>query len=128
CDDGLLDSYLVVVGPPVSVAVLLRYEAGAAAATAVVVEQRLFRVNSSPQQVVDVLRRVMPEDRVEPLPGNTVVVTATAAQHDRVVTLLDQFDRPAEQVALEQRTYFLSNADATKLAQVLQETGLLVAE
>src|SRR5690606_9224427 len=126
-DYALLENDLVVVGPPASVARLRRTEAVAAAPTAEPVEQRFYRVNSSPQQVVDVLRRVMPEVQAEPLPGNTVVVTATAAQHDRVVTLLDQFDRPAEQVALEQRTYFLSNADATKLAQVLQETGLLVA-
>ncbi len=127
-DYVLLDNDLVVVGTPESVARLRTGEPVAAAAPeAEPVEQRFYRVNTDAQQVVDVLRRVLPGVQVEALPGNTVVVTGTAAQHDQVVTMLDQFDRAPEQVALEQRTYFLSNADATQLAGVLQQTGLLVS-
>src|SRR5690606_38788412 len=88
---------------------------------------RFYRVNTNPQQVVEVLGRVLPGVRVEALPGNTIVVNGTAAQHDQVTLMLEQFDRAPEQVALEQRTYFLSNADAAGLAEVLQQTGLLVA-
>ncbi|HEX7001723.1 MAG TPA: secretin N-terminal domain-containing protein, partial [Trueperaceae bacterium] len=40
---------------------------------------------------------------------------------------LEQFDRAAEQVVLEQRTYFLSNAEAGQLADVLQQTGILTS-
>lgn len=129
-DYVLLENDLVVVGTPESVARLRAGEPVAEAAAAPAdepVEQRFYRVNTDAQQVVDVLRRVLPGLQVEALPGNTIVVTGTAAQHDQVVTMLDQFDRAPEQVAMEQRTYFLSNADATQLANVLQQTGLLVS-
>jgi len=126
-DYVLLDNDLVVVGQPATVARLRRGDQAAAAPEGQAVEQRFYRVNSSASEVVDVLARVMPRLDVEPLPGNTIVVTATPAEHDQVASLLEQFDRAPEQVVLEQRTYFLSNADASELAGVLQQTGLLVA-
>lgn len=42
--------------------------------------------------------------------------------------LLAQFDTAAEQVHLEQRTYFLSNAVARDLADVLQKTGIVTTD
>lgn len=126
-DYVLLDNDLVVVGTPASIARLRGTDTAAAAPDAEPTEQRFYRVNTNPQQVVEVLGRVLPGVRVEALPGNTIVVNGTAAQHDQVTLMLEQFDREPEQVALEQRTYFLSNADAAGLAEVLQQTGLLVA-
>ena len=128
-DYVLLENDLVVVGTPASVARLRSGEAPAATqAEAEPTEQRFYRVNNDPGQVVQILTRAVPEAQVEALPGtNSIVVVATTAQHDRIAAALEQFDRAAEQVILEQRTYFLSNADAAALADVLQQTGILTS-
>src|SRR5690606_30521681 len=89
---------------------------------------RFYRVNTSPEQVVGILTRAVDGVEVEALPGtSSIVVRATAAQHDRVATVLAQFDTSAERVSLEQRTYFLSNANATDLAGVLAATGVVAS-
>src|SRR5690606_10058828 len=128
-DYVLLENDLVVVGTPATVARLRSGEAPEATeAQAEPTEQRFYRVNNDPGQVVQILTRAVPDAQVEALPGtNSIVVVATASQHDRVAAALEQFDQAAEQVVLEQRTYFLSNADAAQLANVLQQTGILTS-
>ena len=129
----LLDNDIVVVGPPASVNKLRTPQpaevvAAAEAPASVPLEQRFYRVNSDPAQVVQILSQAMPGLDVQALPGvNSVMVVGTEAEHDRVSKLLEQFDTAAEQVQLEQRTYFLNNAVATDLAEVLQGTGVVAA-
>ncbi len=125
-DYVLMDNDLVVVGTAATVSRLRAGETVAEVSEdAEQREQRFYRVNTDAEQVVGVLARVVPGVQVEALPGNTIVVYGTAGEHDQIVGMLDQFDRAPEQVALEQRTYILSNADAAQLAGVLQQTGLL---
>lgn len=132
-DYVLLENDVIVVGSSASVARLRAPETPAT--TAVVpaspdeaVEQRFYRVNSNPEQVVGILESTVDGIEAEALPGvNSIVVRGTQAQHDRVVTVLSQFDTAAEQVNLEQRTYFLSNAKAAELATVLQATGVVAS-
>ena len=131
-DYVLLENDVVVVGTPTSVA-RLRAPAAPAAAEPMAeaaepepLEQRFYRVNSDPEQVVGILDRAVAGIDVEALPGvNSIVVLGTQAQHDQVAAVLEQFDRAVEQVSLEQRTYFLNNAKAEDLAGVLQATGVL---
>jgi len=121
-----------VVGPPASVARLRTPEPVAAEEpdeqpVAAQLEQRFYRVNSDPEQVVGILTRSVRGIEAEALPGvNSVVVLGTAEQHAEVRSVLDQFD--AEQVQLEQRTYVLSNAVAADLAEVLTATGVVADE
>lgn len=132
-DYVLLDNDVVVVGSPASVARLRAPEAAPAETAAVdeqpiasELEQRFYRVNSEPEQVVGILQRAIRGLDVEALPGvSSVVVMGTLEQHDRVRAVLDQFDSRIEQVQLEQRTYLLSNAVATDLAAVLTATGVI---
>ena len=130
----LQDNDVVVVGTNESLAPLLRRqaapadEADAGGAPAPLVEQRFYRVNNDPEQVVRLLTTALPGIDVEPLPGvQSIVVSATEDEQARVQQLLDQFDTAAEEVELEQRVYQLSNADATELAQVLQASDVVVA-
>jgi type IV pilus assembly protein PilQ len=88
--------------------------------------QRFYRVNNDVAQVVEVLRLAVPPARVDALPGTgAIVVVATVEQHDAIVETLAEFDRRADVVPLEQRTYFLSNASATILAATLERTGVV---
>ncbi len=130
-DYVLLDNDVIVVGSPASVN-RLRSPAAAAAPetaaqpTASTLEQRFYRVNSDPEQVVSILESSVRGIDVQALPGvQSIVVVGTPEQHDRVRSVLDQFDTVAEQVALEQRTYLLSNAVAEDLAAVLTATGVV---
>lgn len=129
-DYVLLENDVVVVGSTASVS-RLRMPTPEAAAEPVSadLEQRFYRINSDPDQVVEILRRSIAGLDVEALPGvQSIVVLATQEQHDQVRSILDQFDTTAEQVQLEQRTYFLSNANASDLANVLQSTGVVASE
>jgi type IV pilus assembly protein PilQ len=91
--------------------------------------QRFYRVNNAIDQVATILRRAVTGIDVETLPGtNALVVIGTDEQQDAVAAALAEFDQPADIVPLEQRTYFLSNAQAAALATTLQSTTLLGAE
>lgn len=128
-DYVLLENDVVVVGSPASVARLRQPAASQpeeadTAPVASELEQRFYRVNSDPDQVVGILRRTVAGAEIEALPGvNSVMVLGTAEQHERVRSVLDQFD--TQEVQLEQRTYLLSNAVAADLAEVLTATGVL---
>jgi type IV pilus assembly protein PilQ len=91
--------------------------------------QRFYRVNNDVDTVVRLLRLAVPAASVEGLPGTAaVMVVATEVQHEQVVSTLAEFDRPAEVLPLEQRTYFLSNSTATGLAETLRATGVVGEE
>ncbi len=129
-DYVLLENDVVVVGPPATVARLRAPEAEPVIEepTGPEREQRFYRVNSDPAQVVEILQSSMRGLDARALPGvQSVMVVATPDEHDRVQSLLDQFDTAAEVVQLEQRTYFLSHAVAADLAQVLQSTGIVTS-
>src|SRR5690606_2845348 len=125
-DYVLLENDVVVVGTPESVARLRTptapvEEPMVEAEQPEPLEQRFYRVNTDTAQVVQIRDRAVAGIDVEPLPGvNSIVVLGTQAQHDQVVAVLEQFDRAIEEVSLEQRTYFLSNAKAEELATVLE--------
>ena len=123
----LQENDVVVVGSTESLARLRAPEAPAAT-TGEPTVQRFYRVNNDVEQVVAILRRAVAGVTVDPLPGiGALVVVGTQAQQDDVATVLAEFDRPADVVPLEQRTYFLSNATATELAGTLQATGVVAA-
>ena len=131
-DYVLLENDVIVVGSPDSVARLRTPEPQATAVvpatTDEATEQRFYRVNTDPAQVVSILNSTVDGIQAEALTGtSSIVVRGTAAQHDRVATVLAQFDTTAEQVSLEQRTYFLSNAKAADLAGVLAATGVVAS-
>lgn len=87
--------------------------------------QRFYRVNNDVDVVVELLRLAVPVATVEGLPGTAaVMVIATEVQHEHVAATLAEFDRPAEVLPLEQRTYFLSNSTAAGLAETLRATGV----
>ncbi|MDF1524053.1 MAG: secretin N-terminal domain-containing protein [Trueperaceae bacterium] len=122
----LQENDVVVIGTTESLARLRAPTAAAAEDVGEPILQRFYRVNNEVEQVVAVLRRAVAGIEVDPLPGTgAIVVAGTQAQQDDVATVLAEFDRPADVVPLEQRTYFLSNATAAELATTLQETGVV---
>jgi len=129
----LQENDVVVVGTEASLAPLVARQAPAPEPTAeqqegAELEQRFYRVIAEPQQVVTLLSRAVAGIEVEALPGvQSIVVTATEAQHAQVREVLNEFDTAAEVVELEQRVYALSNADAEELAQVLQSSDVVVS-
>lgn len=119
---------VVVVGTTESLARLRAPESVAQPSTEPIV-QRFYRVNNDVEQVVAVLQRAVAGIDVEALPGTgALVVAGTQAQQDDVAAVLAEFDRPADVVPLEQRTYFLSNATAADLATTLQATGVVATQ
>ena len=127
-DYVLLENDVVVVGPTSAIASLRSEPEAEAPAVDPAAEdvQRFYRVNNEPSQVVEILRRAVPSVDVEALPGvQSIVVVGTEAEQNQVQTVLDQFDRAAEVVPLEQRIYRLSNADANELAGVLRGTNIV---
>ena len=114
---------VVVVGTPESLA---RLRTAPTTDQDAMTFQRFYRVNNAIDQVATILRRAVVGISVETLPGtNAIVVIGTDEQQDAVATALAEFDQPADIVPLEQRTYFLSNAQAGELATTLQSTTVL---
>lgn len=116
----LQDNDVVVVGTPDSLA---RLRTAPVAETDEATLQRFYRVHNQPEQVATILRRAVPGVGVETLPGtNAIVVIGGEDLQAAVADALAEFDRPADIVPLEQRTYFLSHAPAAQLAATLQST------
>lgn len=127
-DYVLLENDVVVIGPPSSVA-RVRTDGDRADVDPTQERfQRFYKVVNNPEDVATILRRAVGGVDVEVLPSvSSLSVIATQAQHDKVQSTLDQFDRAAEVVPLELRTYALSNADAEKLAPILQQSGIIAS-
>ena len=118
---------VIVVGTEASLASLRRGSAAPADPEGEVF-QRFYRVETSAEDMVEILRTAIPGLEVERLGStSTLVAFATEEDHERINGLLAQFDLPEEQVQLVQRIYPLSNADAAELAAVLQESDLVVS-
>jgi type IV pilus assembly protein PilQ len=130
-DYALLPNDVVVVGPTATVnkmqpqpAASTQTQAPAPAAANTV--QKFYKVNADPAQVVQILQRSIPGLDVQALPGvKSIVVVATQQTQDKVQSLLQQFDTLSQAEPLEQRTYQLSNANATDLAKTLQDSGVV---
>jgi len=137
-DYVLQDNDLIVVGTEASLSTLRERREPAAdpaeqaepAEPAEPVFDRFYSVNNAPDQIVQLISRAVPGVDAEALPGvHSIVVFATAQQHVQVADVLEQFDRleePEPVVQLEQRVYALSNASASELASVLQESDVVV--
>jgi type II secretory pathway component GspD/PulD (secretin) len=130
-DYALLPNDVVVVGPTATVA---KFQPQPAASTqtqtptpaAANTVQKFYKVNADPAQVVQILQRSIPGLDVQALPGvKSIVVVATQPTQDKVQSLLQQFDTLSQAEPLEQRTYQLSNANATDLAKTLQDSGVV---
>ncbi|MBA2668567.1 MAG: hypothetical protein H0U69_16200, partial [Trueperaceae bacterium] len=122
----LQENDVVVIGTSESLA---RLRSSSASDTGERTFQRFYRVNNDIDEVATILRRAVPGVSVETLPGtNALVVVGTDDQQESVATTLAEFDQPADIVQLEQRTYFLSNAQAANLAATLQSTTILGTE
>jgi len=127
----LQENDIVVLGTPASLARLRTAPEPVAEEIEEIVErvQRFYRVNTEVDQVVRLLSLAVRGATVEGLPGiGVVMVVATEAQHERVAATLTEFDRPVEAVPLQQRTYFLSHANAASLATTLRTTGVVGAD
>ncbi len=121
-DYVLQDNDVVVVGTPES---LRRLSTGAERREPTL--QRFYRVGNDPAQVAAILERVVPEASIDTLPGNNaIIVVGTQAEHDTVSAALAEFDQPRDAIALEQRTFFLSHADASALATTIGDTLIVL--
>lgn len=127
-DYELQENDVIVVGTPEALAPLrARRPAPAASDEAEgTTEQRFYRLNTTSEAMIGILRTAMPNLDVARLTDSTLVVTADEERHARVRELLGEFDVSAEQVQLEQRIYQLSNATASELATVLQQSDIVV--
>lgn len=130
-DYTLLPNDVVVVGPPSTISKVRQAPAGNETTQAQTppppnTVQKFYKVNNDPAQVVQILQRSIPSLDVQALPGvKSIVVVATQQTQDKVQSLLQQFDTVAQGEPLEQRTYQLSNANATDLAKTLQDSGVV---
>lgn len=103
--------------------------AGAQAAAGAGVNQQLREAKSAVLQFLavdgerqEIVRSgILTDIRVTPDPRtNSLIVTAPRDSMELMAALIDQFDRPAPQVA-EIKVFTLANADATAAAELLQE-------
>jgi len=130
-DYALLPNDVVVVGPPATISKVQQKPAATETTQAQTppppnTVQKFYKVNNDPAQVVQILQRSIPSLDVQALPGvKSIVVVATQDTQDKVQSLLQQFDTVAQAEPLEQRTYQLSNANATDLAKTLQDSGVV---
>ncbi len=130
-DYALLPNDVVVVGPPSTISKLQQKPASTETTQAQTppppnTVQKFYKVNNDPAQVVQILQRSIPSLDVQALPGvKSIVVVATQQTQDKVQSLLQQFDTVTQAEPLEQRTYQLSNANATDLAKTLQDSGVV---
>ncbi len=96
--------------------------------------QEFYKIEDSVDvnQVADLVKRIIPSLTIEALPGlQSVLIRGTQAQQDQAVTIISQYAPavPEQQVVIERelRVYALGNANATELATVLQDSGVLAA-
>lgn len=123
-DYQMQENDIVVVGTEASLAELRR--SGAAPVDAAEVEQRFYRLESSATDMVQLIETAIDDVQVAELTDRTISVTGDEDLHARVSDLLAEFDVAADRVELDQRIYPLSNANAAELAEVLQQSDIVV--
>lgn len=125
-DFALRENDIIVIGPAEDIGKLRELdlaalrsagEPGAAGAPL----REFYQVQGNAEEMAELLGRAVPGAVVEVLPGvRTLLISATAGEHERISELLARFDEPP--VEIEFRTYRLSNAEATDLARVLNDS------
>ncbi|MGL4608693.1 MAG: type II secretion system protein GspD [Trueperaceae bacterium] len=115
---------VVVIGTPESIAGL----GGAPVELEESVEQKVYPVTKDPEEIADIVTRVVPGVEAEALPGvGSILVRGTAEQHTAVDSALRQFGATSALDSLEQRIFQLSNAKAVDVAAALQNILLATA-
>jgi type II secretory pathway component GspD/PulD (secretin) len=113
---------VIVVGTPEAIASL---KAGktpeVVAEMPASVEQKVYSVTKSPEDVAGLIVKVVPGVEAEALPAvGSILVRGTAEQQVQVQSALEQFGAVTNLDPLEQRVFALSNAKASDVAAALQ--------
>lgn len=113
---------VIVVGTPEAIAGLKAGEAPEVVADMPAsVEQRIYTVTKSPEDVAVLIVKVVPGVEAEALPAvGSILVRGTAEQQVQVASALEQFGVVTNLDPLEQRVFSLSNAKASDVAAALQ--------
>lgn len=121
----LLDNNVIVVGPREVVARAAGETAPTTAAPSEPVSREFYEVRSADTaQLVTFLGEQVPGATIRVAPGsNSIVVTGTVKQQAEVAAILQRVDRPRPTaIPVVQRSFSLSHARATELAEVLTKT------
>jgi type IV pilus assembly protein PilQ len=113
---------VIVVGTPETIASLKAGEAPEVVTDMPAsVEQKIYPVTKSPEDVATLIVKVVPGIEAEALPAvGSILVRGTAEQQVQVASALEQFGAVTNLDPLEQRVFALSNAKASDVAAALQ--------
>jgi type II secretory pathway component GspD/PulD (secretin) len=113
---------VIVVGTPETIAGLKAPEAPEVVADMPAsVEQKIYTVTKTPEDVAVLIVKVVPGVEAEALPAvGSILVRGTAEQQVQVQSALEQFGAVTNLDPLEQRVFALSNAKASDVAAALQ--------
>jgi type IV pilus assembly protein PilQ len=113
---------VIVVGTPEAIAGLKAGEAPEVVADMPAsLEQKIYPVTKSPEDVAALILKVVPGVEAEALPAvGSILVRGTAEQQVQVASALEQFGAVTNLDPLEQRVFSLSNAKASDVAAALQ--------
>jgi type IV pilus assembly protein PilQ len=113
---------VIVVGTPEAIADLRAQEAPAVATEVPAsLEQKIYPVTKTPEDVAELIVKVVPGVTAEALPAvGSILVRGTAEQQVQVESALEQFGAVTMLDPLEQRVFPLSNAKASDVAAALQ--------
>jgi type II secretory pathway component GspD/PulD (secretin) len=119
---------VIVVGTPEAVAALKAQAAPVAEVELpAAVEQKIYPVVKDPEDVAELILKVVPGITAEPLPAvGSILVRGTTEQQLQVDSVLKQFGATLALDPLEQRVFTLSNAKASDVAAAL--TTILSAQ
>ena len=123
-DYVLQENDVVVIGPSATIASLTSGSQARAPAGEGVIS-RFYRVNNNPADVAVIISQAVPGVEVTELTSvQSIAVRGTQAQQDEVQSVLSQFDQAGDDAPSVLRVYSLSNAKASELAAVLQDSGI----
>jgi type II secretory pathway component GspD/PulD (secretin) len=119
---------VIVVGTPEGIATLKSQAAPAPTAEMPAsIEQKIYPVTKSPEDVASLIIKVVPGVEAEGLASvGSILVRGTAEQQVQVESALKQFGATSSLDPLEQRVFALSNAKAATVAEAL--TAILAAQ
>ncbi len=119
---------VIVIGTPEAIAVLKSQgEPQAVAEMPATIEQKIYPVVKDPDDVAELIVKVVPGITVEALPAvGSILVRGTTEQQLQVDSALKQFGASIALDPLEQRVFPLSNAKASDVAAAL--TTILSAQ
>lgn len=126
-DYALLENDVVVIGSSLSIA---DFKPKSDLPLDVDTVQTFYQIQNDKDvnQVADLIKRLVPDILIEALPGlQSVLVRGTAEQQEQVLIIVKQYaPAQSEEVIIDKelRVYLLSNAKASELALVLQDSGV----